>query len=84
MDGDLIASRFESQKGTHAQKGVPTNFFAAVDGFEQEGVGFALGDREESRDGREQVGRYGLGHGHERGLPRQARELVIGGTDHKF
>ena len=84
MNRDLVAPRFESQKGTHAEKGVPADFFAAFDGFEEEGVRLSLGDREESRDRREQVGRDGLGHGNERGLPRQPCELVIGGTDHSF
>ena len=41
VNRDLVAARFEAQERTHAQEGVAADFFAAFDGFEEEGVGLS-------------------------------------------
>ena len=73
MNGDLVAARFETQERTYAKERVAGDLFATFDGFEEESVGLAVGDRKERGNGREQVSGNRLGDGNERRV-RDKRE----------
>src|SRR5690606_14793990 len=52
---------------------------AALHAFDEERVVGVLGDAQERRDRRQQVGQQFAAHGHERAASRQLGEFVVGG-----
>jgi hypothetical protein len=68
--------RAQDQERILSQEGVPAHVLASFDAFEEERVVGVLGDLQERRDRRQQIGDDFLAHGHERAAARQLLEFL--------
>src|SRR6185312_7099431 len=82
---DVVAASAQHHIRTYAKESVAANFFAALYGFKQEGVGRALGVGRDAQKGGNrgaQVGSDGLGHGNQSGVFGQRGKLLEVGPEH--
>ena len=84
LDRGLAAARAQDQKRILAEERIPADVLAAFDAFEQERVVGVLGDLEERRHRRQQVGDDLLADRHERAAPRQFLEFFKRRDLHRF
>ena len=71
-----LPRRAQDQERILAEERIAADVLAALDALEQERVVGVLGDLQERRHRRQQVGDDLLAHGHERAAPRQLLEFV--------
>ena len=76
LDRGLAVPRAQDEKRILAEERVAADVLAALDALEQERVVGVLGDLQERRDRRQEVGDDLLAHRHERAALRQFHELV--------
>ena len=76
LDRRPAVSRPQNQERILAEERVAADVLAALDALEQKRVVGVLGDLQERRDRREQIGDDLLAHRHERAAPRQLLELL--------
>jgi hypothetical protein len=74
----VVAAPAHDHLRVRAEEGVARDALAALDGFEQEGVGRSGGHAQESPDRRLQVREHAPHHGHDVAAPRLAQEIVKG------
>ena len=76
LDGLLAVARPEDEERILAQERIPADVLAAFHAFQEKRVVRVLGDFQERRDRREEVGHDLLDHRHERAAPGQLLEFV--------
>ena len=76
LDRRLAVARAQDQERILAEERIPSDVLAAFHAFQEKRVVRVLGDLQERRDRREQVGDDLLAHRHERAAPGQLLELV--------
>ena len=76
LDRRPAAARAEDQERILAEKRIARHVLAALDAFEQKGVVCVLGDLQERRHRRQQIGDDLLAHRHKRAAARQLLELL--------
>src|ERR1700720_1202213 len=84
FDRDFGAARLEAQERPDAKKSVAADFFSAFDGFEEEGVGLAVGYSEKGGNRGEQVSGDGFHHRDQSASARDAKEVFVVRTDHTY
>jgi hypothetical protein len=83
IDRRLAIASAEDQKRILAEERIASHMLAAFDAFQQERVVRVLGDLQERRDRRQQVGDDFFAHRHESAAPRQFLELFKRRDSHR-
>ena len=83
VDDRLAVARAQHQERILAEERIPRDALAAFDALEEEGVVGVLGDLQERRHRREQVGDDLLDDRHERAAPREIDEFFERGLFHR-
>ena len=81
LNGDLVAARFADAERDGRQGKCSGRFFAAFDGFEQEGIGLSFGDGGKAETGVSRSAEMDLATGTRVACAPGGR-IFVGGTDH--